>query len=97
MAGPCLDWQNKVASRVELKILFNFSLHSYIDAVYGLIFSLSEIMLINTVTVIGIASVGSHMTHWKCIHILFSVGNVLIWFCYSEQNRLNYAHALVKL
>ena len=81
MAGPCLDWQNKVASRVELKILFNFSLHSYIDAVYGLIFSLSEIMLINTVTVIGIASVGSHMTHWKCIHIiLFSVGNVLVWF-----------------
>jgi len=56
-------------------------------------------MLINfTVTVSGIASVGSHMTHWKCIHIiLFSVGNVLIWFCYSEQNRLNYAHALVKL
>lgn len=94
-----LDWQNKVASRVELKILFNFSLHSYIDAVYGLIFSLSEIMLINfTATVIGIASVGSHMTHWKCIHIiLFSVGNVLVWFCYSEQNRLNYVHALVKL
>ena len=59
------------------------------DAVYGLFFSLK--MLINfTVTVIGVASVGSHMTHWKCVHniiILCGKRPPLQW-----AKQLNYVH-----